>query len=196
MSTDLGTRWTVLKGDNNSDNIYAAIETTGMNSPLIFVGCDSMLLSHDGGLTWSSLPTPGLRRISSMSWDQRFEALYVGLLGQGVYRWRARPSASSLGATSGKDIICETYPNPTRAQIGFRISGHSSLQPIEIELFDIVGRKVVSIGPISLSESPVHVQWNAWSADSRIVSGIYLYRLVTSQGGTPTGIRGKILVLR
>lgn len=94
------------------------------------------------------------------------------------------PSISSL----------RVYPNPlnprSNTQTSFAFENYSD-HPVRLEIFNMRGQKVRSLGPLQLNKGKQIIGWDGKDAHKqRVSSGIYMYRLVTDKAS----ISGKILV--
>ncbi len=86
-------------------------------------------------------------------------------------------NVDDLSSPSASLDLQQNFPNPfnPRTRISFNLD---SAAPVKLEVFDIRGRKIVSLVDGYRQAGSNHVDWDAANQPS----GIYLYRLSTPQG--------------
>ena len=82
----------------------------------------------------------------------------------------------------------QNYPNPFNPSttIEFTIRGEG-LQDVALDVFNILGQKVISLVNDQREPADYQIQWNgANKSGQRVASGIYLYRLKVGGAGFKT----------
>jgi len=91
-------------------------------------------------------------------------------------------SPSAPGTSPGITQL-RVYPNPMKSGELASFSFNSAEdQSVRLEIYNIKGQKVRSLGPLSMSKGTQFISWDGRDSDKeRLGSGIYLYRLVSSK---------------
>ena len=103
----------------------------------------------------------------------------------GNYRFNIEitsPIAGNPGNIARNFQLYQNYPNPFNptTHIGFQISDFGY---VELQVYDITGRKIATLVSKKLTPGKHTVQWNGKNdADQRVSSGVYFYQLRTEWG--------------
>lgn len=91
-------------------------------------------------------------------------------------------SPSAPGTSPGISQL-RVYPNPMKSGELTSFSFDSAEdQSVRLEIYNIKGQKVRSLGPLSMSKGTQFISWDGRDSDKeRLGSGIYLYRLISSK---------------
>ncbi len=132
--------------------------------------------------------------ISSFGTDQNQE-LYICAFDGYIYKFS--PTASSTGITEqplpDNFVLYQNYPNPFNAGtlIPFYLSRPA---PVQILIFDLQGKEVVTLGNTYLPAGRHYVRWRSLNSSGHAVSsGYYFYQLKT---GTRFSESRNMLLLR
>ena len=154
----------------------------------------ALLQSTDNGATWQSLgefPMPNVFDIATVG-----DSVY---LGEPDGLWRA--PLSQLVTAVGKNPVAisgfrleQNYPNPFNpgTVISYQLPVMSE---VSLSVYDVLGRKIVTLVNGRETAGPHEVIWNA----SSFPSGVYFYRLQfrqinSGQAGTYSGTKKMILL--
>lgn len=171
-------------------------------APLGFTG--TYMYTLDAGRSWTSLYTPDSSAIYDLVFTDSLTGYAVGDSGTVLkYRPGVVNLPGPLPALPRAAELFPNYPNPfgeshssrsnPSTNFGFRISdfpprsgsfGEGGLRSgtINIAVFDITGRKVITLVDKALPPGEYQVQWNGRDdAGKEVGSGVYIYRL--SAGG-------------
>lgn len=165
-------------------------------APLGFTG--TYMYSHDGGRTWTDLYTPDSSAIYDLVFADSLTGFAVGAYGT-VLKYTSPPVFISPepAIVPETPVLYENYPNPFNpsTNIGFRLpagvsQGGISDFParaggyVSLEVFDISGRKVVTLVSGNKPPGDYEVKWDGRDeAGSEVSSGLYIYRLRVSPKG-------------
>lgn len=95
-------------------------------------------------------------------------------------------------------VLDQNYPNPFNAATTIRYGLPQDVADAEIEIFDVIGRRVRRLRLGAQPEGFHRVTWNgATDAGITAASGVYLYRLrARGVGVLPAGATGKMVLLK
>ncbi len=156
-------------------------------APLGFTG--TYMYSLDGGINWTDLYTPDSSAIYDLVFTDSLTGFAVGAYGT-VLKYTSplvtlSPEPVLVSATM---ILYKNYPNPfnpsttIRFRIGDFPGGAGGFARLEV--FDIAGRKVVTLVSGNRPPGEYEVQWNGHNENGQEVSsGLYIYRLRVSPKG-------------
>lgn len=106
-----------------------------------------------------------------------------------VYQTNTANDDSFLPASA--PLALQNYPNPFAAKTTFRISAKSASQPVQIDIYDIKGKKVSSLATPALKAGMNEISWLSAGSDGKpLPSGIYFAGLK----GSPNSMI-KLLIL-
>lgn len=157
--------------------LYGRIPTDMLETPdggLWLAHSEGIMRSQDGGDTWVAANT-GLAEpcVNSLEWDPFWREVLAGTCGDGLYSL-ALPSTIDVVDTPSPDgRTVSAFPNPFASRLGFEMTGEGA--PTSLELFDVLGRRVLS------------KKLDRWSQKqfvdtSNLPDGLYLYRLNFGSG--------------
>lgn len=176
-TSDGGLNWTYLYlGIFGQARALSFRTKTEAWAPLGFTG--TYMYTLDGGRSWTDLYTPDSSAVYDLVFTDSLTGYAVGDSGT-VLKYRPgivpiidRPSPAPASAE-----LYANYPNPFNpsTNIGFRISDFGW---VDLSVFDITGRKVITLVEKERSPGEYEVQWNGRDEFGKEVSsGVYIYRL-------------------
>jgi len=164
-------RWAEILPTNDG-NVYFAATSTGLYSTTN-LGGTSTTWEQEGASTIGNVVVD---MIASRTTDN---LVVVGTHGNGVYSSIiGSPAAITEDDKLPQDFyLGQNYPNPFNPSttISYTISG---LSDVNLEIFNIRGRSVITLVRQNQSAGTYHVRWNGHNrTGQRVPSGIYMYRL-------------------
>ncbi len=174
LSTDNGSNW-----NQTSLNTHF-IPALAVNGNNVFAAADSVgvYVSTDNGTNWTQR-NEGLTVLRVRSFTIFNNYIFAGTYFGGVYR---RPLSELTGIQPisaeipNKFSLSQNYPNPfnPETKIKFQIP---KLDFVNINVFDVLGRKIISLVNENLSPGTYEADWNA----SNYPSGVYYYKLIAGE---------------
>lgn len=184
-STNNGASWS--ERNSGLSNYYVeALATSGAN---LFAGTSSgVFLSTNHGLSWTEFNT-GLGDSLVRALMVKDGYLYAGTRSSGVWRCRIanQGTVTTLDSQESGPKFNSISPNP--------ISGHTNIKfttstngLVELNVFDILGKKYFTLPPLELVAGTHSVEWDA----SMVADGVY-FCLLRQQNGLSVSV--EVLVL-
>jgi hypothetical protein len=181
-TSDGGASWTSLyDGDIES---FRDILRYDDSTLVTLTNADSLAYSTDNGLTWQArgiLSEPGLSKVTKVGDTDLCLFGYHGII------LRVRPDFTSNGMANFSPLpagfdLC-VYPNPTNSAAMIRLDLPSPAR-VDLKLYDLLGRQVMSVGPRVLpgGQSVVPLNLNA------VPSGHYFLRAQSSRSTQTSGL--------
>jgi hypothetical protein len=129
---------------------------------------------------------------ASMMWPRMCHDLFNSGLYDG-------PSKAGVGPGVADDIplklVLSGYPNPASASVNIRlgIPSSASADRFEVEVFDVLGRRVKQVYSGRLDPGFHEFHWDGTNqADNKVSSGIYFMRVNSRHGSAD----GKVVLVR
>jgi hypothetical protein len=174
ISTDFGDNWTAPV-DTIPADIGIIIDRDSSN--ILYTGGDYRLyFSTDSGVQWDSIDDDlEFKGAMNLGLDPENRYLYIGTGGGGIFRGE-RIQTGISGADDPRLPVAfelyQNYPNPFNIAtvIPYRLPSASD---VRLEVFNLMGRKVVTLIDGFQQPGNKNVVWNA---DGH-ASGLYFYRL-------------------
>ncbi|NNG26251.1 MAG: T9SS type A sorting domain-containing protein [Ignavibacteriaceae bacterium] len=143
-------------------------------SPLGF----ELIYSLDAGSTWTSIPTPDSSLIFDIIFPDSLHGFAVGREGAII---KYNPPIINFVEKIDEDIperfyLFQNYPNPFNPSTTISYSIPSEGY-VTLKVYDVLGNEVASLVDEQKHSGTFDVHYNA----SALSSGIYYYRLVTSE---------------
>jgi carboxypeptidase D len=158
-------------------------------------------ISTDGGSSWATLPDT-LTGFSGAGWYDHFIPLdeYCGAGFDNVaFRYYLNSNSQitydgvyidcfyfgAVSSSSGIDnpvqlpeeiVLGQNYPNPFNASTSIIVSGNERAEYMDLEIYDILGRLIRTLEPIS-EKGNLYIWHGLDNSDNPVSSGIYFYRL-------------------
>jgi len=183
-STDHGRSWDIANDGLSHLTVWSlASANDGQGRSVLFAGTSGggVFASTDNGDHWMPINV-GLSDLHVWSLAADGKNLYAGICGGGVYIRSLSEISSSITLVepAGPIPSCfsleQNYPNPfnpsTTITFALPLASHTSLR-----VFDLLGKEVAVLVQGELNAGIHACQWNCVD----LPSGVYLYRLETSQ---------------
>lgn len=125
-----------------------------------------------------------MRENNSYSFDLNSSRSFKIFFGTNA-RSQVMPDFASLG---------KAWPNPTSGTVNipFTLSEKIGLSHVNLEVFDLMGKKVATLMDCTLNPDFYVSQWDA--RDDQVKNGLYTYRLVVSAKGGQHIYSGKLII--
>jgi len=176
LSTNNGTIWTQTSLNNR--DVYSL----AINGDNIFAGTYSgfgVYVSNNNGNSWTQrnegLINANVRGLSILN-----NYIFAGAVSNGVYRRPLNELITGIPAISNevpnKFSLSQNYPNPFNptTKISFDIPKQGF---VSLKVFDVLGREMETLVNQQMNAGTYSMDFNG----SKIVSGVYFYRLQSSE---------------
>ncbi len=174
--------WTLVAGAGSTIwvTMEEAIAASDLSPSLRLYDPDGDLLQSSTGTALAQIsevaPTTGTYLV--VAGDQNTTALK----GEGPY-WLGPSAALDAGApTPAPNALSFAAPSPNPARGASILEFHTATRgPVRVEIFDIAGRRVVSLADREMEATTVRLRWDGRDAEGRDVApGVYLVRVTAS----------------
>lgn len=124
-----------------------------------------------------------MRENNSYTFDPRQSQAFKLYFGEGLEK-KVKPNRVVLGTA---------FPNPTAstAHIPFTLPDSNRPYQVQLDVFDMMGRKV---GTVVQGEYPSGFYQAEWTAPETLTNGVYLYRLSVTNGSTADVLSNKLIL--
>jgi photosystem II stability/assembly factor-like uncharacterized protein len=136
------------------------------------------LYTADGGLTWTSMPSPGSTMLFDIAFPSHDVGYMVGLDGA-VLRFNGGSGATGVDVTpavAAEPVLFQNAPNPfpLATQFSFRVEERG---PVTLKIYDLAGREVATV--VNDNLLPGHYTHDFEAGP--LASGVYYYRLTAGK---------------
>ena len=162
---------------------------------LSFAG--TYMVTGNGGISWNDAPTPGQVPVYDITFTDTATGYMVGN-GGAIFKYNPAVlgmRADEPGAAPGFELY-PNYPNPFNpgTVISYQLSVVSK---IVLEVFDLAGRKVVTLVEGEQRPGFHQVRWEGQGNTGQAVSsGVYFYRLSAVSAAGSRSRSGKMVLLK
>lgn len=163
-TSDGGLTWSLVSEESASD-IFFTGKDVGWGASVWFQSSSQKRLAHtlDGGKTWNDIITTSVENKSAVE-NQTYNI-----------------------------VLHPNYPNPFNSEtiISFEVSNKAT--PVKIEIFDVIGRTIVTLMDQILPVGTHKVSWDGLDTNAQLAStGLYFYQLSSEEFKK----MGKMLLLK
>jgi photosystem II stability/assembly factor-like uncharacterized protein len=131
------------------------------------------LYTNDGGLTWTSMPTPGSAMVYDVAFPSPDVGFMVGLDGAVLrYNGNSPTGVNVTPSAAAEPVLFQNAPNPFPRATQFSFSIQQRV-PVTLKVYDLAGREVATV--VNETMDPGHYAYDFEAGP--LASGVYYYRL-------------------